>query len=146
MAKKKIISGSEYIKVTPFQRCKELKPKLWKVFSKFIRLRDGCNCYTCSSRNIPMAKCHAGHFHPKSTTGVLLYFEEKNVHAQCISCNMYKSGNLAIYSLRLEQDYGMGILQELDAIKNKIFKPTPDWYEEKIAYYEEKVKELESRK
>lgn len=86
---------------------------------------------------------HAGHFHPKSTTGVLLYFSEINVNCQCNSCNTFKSGNLAIYSIELLKKYGKDILFELDALKNKIFKPTPEWYEEQIKLYTEKLKPLE---
>lgn len=134
-----------YRKITPFQRTKELKPQLWKVFSKYVRLRDKMTCYTCGKKALQLKDCHAGHFIAKGTTGVLLYFDERNVHCQCVSCNSFKSGNLAIYALRLEQDYGYGILQKLEALKNQVFKADVAWYEEKIEYYTKKVEELEQQ-
>lgn len=56
-----------------------------------------------------------------------------------MSCNCYKSGNLATYALRLEKDYGPGILQLFDGIKHTIYKPTRQELEEKISYYKSKL-------
>jgi 5-methylcytosine-specific restriction endonuclease McrA len=98
----------------------ELKKELWRLFSKWIRERDQHLCYTCGK-----PAQHAGHYVPQSKGNALRY-DERNVHAQCISCNSFKRGNLVPYALRLERDYGPGILQEFEQIKNTVYKPTHD--------------------
>lgn len=96
----------------------ELKKKVWAVFSKWIRQRDNYTCYTCGKiMKKGDSGCHSGHYVPQSK-GNALRFDERNVHCQCLSCNSFKRGNLSEYALRLERDYGHGILQEFDSIKN----------------------------
>ena len=116
-----------------------LKKKVWTVFSKWIRLRDNYKCYTCGKQ---MAEgdpgCHAGHYVPQSK-GNRLRFDERNVHAQCLSCNSFNRGNLSSYALRLEKEYGPGILQEFDSIKNECKKFTKDELQEMLADYKERI-------
>jgi len=109
-------------------------PKLWKVFSAYIRTKDD-RCYTCGSTNNPQA----GHYIDKSVTRLSLYFDERNVRRQCLSCNMYKSGNKTVYATKLEQEYGFGILQELEAEKSKVSKWTDEQFQEKYDYYKNKL-------
>jgi hypothetical protein len=115
---------------------KGLREKLWKIFSKYIRLRDG-KCVTCGG-----APENAGHYIPKSVTRLSLYFDERNVNAQCVRCNKYLSGNLQSYAIYLEKKFGYGILEQLQQERTKVFKPYPGWWEEKIEEYEEKYKKL----
>jgi 5-methylcytosine-specific restriction endonuclease McrA len=92
----------------------ELKKDLWKVFSRYIRERDGYICITCNKDlSLEKKNCDAGHFIPK-TRGNNIYFDEQNVNAQCTSCNRYQHGKLYEYAMRLEQKYGEGILQRLE--------------------------------
>ena len=118
-----------------------LRKKVWPVFSKWIRARDNYRCYTCGKQ---MEKgdpgCHAGHYVPQSK-GNRLRFDERNVHAQCVSCNSFKRGNLSEYALRLERDYGSGILQEFDRIKNELKHYTR---EELLSMFEYYTKRLEA--
>ena len=78
--------------------------------------------------------CHAGHYVPQSK-GNRLRFDERNVHCQCLSCNSFKRGNLSAYALKLEEEYGHGILQEFDRIKNEHKKFTIAELEDMIARY-----------
>lgn len=80
-----------------------LHKKAWRVFSKWIRNRDG-RCVTCGG-----SPDHAGHF----WHGVL-DFDEVNVNAQCIHCNHFMSGNLAPYSTYLIQKHGIDEFKALD--------------------------------
>ena len=51
----------------------------------------------------------AGHFiHNK------LDYDERNIHAQCVHCNKYLSGNLGRYANHLIKDYGVDILDALE--------------------------------
>ena len=118
-----------------------LRKKLWPVFSKWIKLRDNYTCYTCGKvmqKGDP--SCHAGHYVPQSK-GNRLRFDERNVHCQCLSCNSFKRGNLSEYALNLERDYGPGILQEFDQIKNEQKKFTR---EELTDMYDDYIKRLEA--
>lgn len=81
------------------------KRKAWDTFSKWIRNRDG-QCITCGNRNTMLV---AGHF----WHGVL-DFDEMNINAQCVSCNNFKSGNLAPYSVYLINKYGLEKFKDLE--------------------------------
>lgn len=76
-----------------------LKKKAWEVFSKFIRKRDP-KCFTCPNKTE-----NAGHWrHGRTKTG---FFDEANVRGQCSRCNLYLSGNEAVYSLNMVKIYGL---------------------------------------
>jgi hypothetical protein len=75
---------------------KPTQKNAWKVFSKWIRNRDG-HCVTCATGGAD----NAGHF----WHGVL-DFDEENINAQCVRCNKWLSGNLAQYSIYLLNKLG----------------------------------------
>ena len=101
------------------KRSKSVKPidEACKWFSLFIKLRDSDwkgqgQCITCQTwLQVPSGQAHAGHYHHGKYKKT--YFNEKNVHLQCRSCNFFKDGARDIYAFRLEEKYGAGILQEL---------------------------------
>ena len=98
---------------------KYLRDTAWKLFSKVVREEEHYICFTCG-KNLQddKSKCHAGHYVPRGKVSALRY-DRKNVHAQCINCNMYLSGNLSVYAIKLEEKYGFGILQEFDKIREE---------------------------
>ena len=122
-----------------------LKKKLWKVFSEYIRRRDAdwkgmVACCSCGKVD-HWKNRDAGHYRPK-TEGTCMYFEEKNVHAQCRGCNSFRRGNLANYSLYLIRRYGSGILEELEwKSKQKCDLSQLD-YLRLIEEYKEKIQKL----
>ena len=87
-----------------------LKKKCDKVFSLWIRNRDQ-QCVTCGSRS----NLQAGHYVSRSWSS--LRYSEVNVNAQCVSCNVFKRGNMDVYALYLTRKYGDNILKELDKKK-----------------------------
>jgi 5-methylcytosine-specific restriction endonuclease McrA len=91
---------------------KTLKTKADKVFSLWIRNREPY-CYTCGSKK----NLQAGHFVSRSY--LFLRYEPDNVHTQCVSCNVFKNGNMAVYALRLTDQYGEYILREFERNKRK---------------------------
>ncbi len=91
-----------------------LKGKADTVFSKWIRARDKHICYTCGKVMQPK-ESQNGHYISRTFTS--LRYDERNCHAQCIACNIFKKGNLTLYALRLETQYGTGILQLLEMLK-----------------------------
>ena len=114
------------------QSISQLKKKLWKEFSLFIRQRDKFTCFTCGRKG-EGGGMHAGHFISKSVGGIALYFHEENVHAQCYNCNINLSGNQWEYGQRL----GEKKVAELQKIRQQINKWSEVDYIKKIEYYKE---------
>ncbi len=106
----------------------QLKKKLWKVFSAYIRSRDANICFTCG-RKAEGSGYHAGHFIAKSVGGLALYFHEDNVHGQCYNCNINLGGNSYLFGKRLGEEK----VQELYALKGTITKDFP--FQKKIEHY-----------
>ena len=114
----------------------QYKRILWPIFSKFIRLRDKFVCFTCGKFVGEKGFSQAGHFIPRGAGGIALYFNEDNVHCQCSTCNLTLQGNVYEYGKKLGEEK----VKELYRIKNQITKDYP--FEEKIAYYTQRVKEM----
>lgn len=120
---------------------KELWGIAWKYFSQYIRKKEGGICFTCHKIS-SWSSNHAGHFvHTGSARNWELDFNEKNVHCQCIRCNKFLSGNLAVYAENLETKYGFGIVQELNRLKHKPITPSREEAIELLSKYKELSKE-----
>ena len=79
------------------------------AFNAFIRARDAVKlrgrCYTCGA-----VGTQAGHFIHGANA---VRFEETAVHLQCSGCNLFKSGNLIEYTVRMIKDYGQEWVDKL---------------------------------
>ncbi len=69
-------------------KLQRLKSNLWNVFSQYIRRRDidengMVACISCGKLDY-FKNLDAGHYIPK-TYGLSIYFEERNVHPQCLT-------------------------------------------------------------
>lgn len=127
----------------------QLKKKLDKFFSQYIRLRDSdgitAQCITCGKLD-HYKSMHAGHF---IVRGVMTTrWHERNVHAQCCGCNTYKFGEQAKYLIALERKYGRPAVDELMQLErdyrgDRYIKLTLPEIRDKVEYYKAKVKELE---
>lgn len=127
-------------------RLKTNKRKAWEAFSKYIRLRDTCKlgteCYTCGKWG-DFKRMHAGHFQPGRHN--IFEFDERQVHAQCVSCNMFKRGNWPPYYKRMVKEYGQEEVNKMLEDRNTI-KPMKAYeYEELYKKYKAKAKEYETR-
>ena len=123
------------------------KARAWKVFSKYVRLRDALNttgdqenivCYTCG-KTFPFKEMQAGHGISGRCNAIL--FDEDIVRAQCRGCNLFKGGNYEIFVPKLINEYS------LEWYENKVansHKPTKLDYKEIEEYYKHKIKELDS--
>ena len=104
----------------------QLKKEADAVFSKYIRQRDGgdmCRCFTCGV--VKNAKqMQNGHYYSRSVN--ILRYDERNCHAQCVGCNMFKEGAKPAYTLALLRKYGPEILEELEADSKKYKQWTPE--------------------
>lgn len=104
-AKKKVISITK------------LKYKADAVFSNWVRERDG-KCVTCGSRQ----NLQNGHFISRSIN--ILRFDERNCNCQCVSCNVFKNGNMPAYSQFMLRTYGPKIIDNLLIEKQQLHQFT----------------------
>jgi len=116
-----------------------LKKKVDKIFSEFIRKRDKGRCYTCGKKkHWSLMQC--GHYVSRVHNNTR--YNEVNCHCQCVGCNIFKSGAMDVYALRLLDEYPPDILEYLNEQK-QIIKQWQTWeLEGLICLYQEKMKEL----
>lgn len=122
---------------------KQLKAKLDKLFSEFIRRRDAdkngiVKCCSCG-KLVDWKESDCSHF--VSRQYLWTRYDERNCNASCRKCNRFEEGRKEEYALFLVKKYGVEILEELNSAKWKVYPQFP--YAEKILEYEEKLKELE---
>ena len=120
-----------------------LKDKLDKVFSLYIRLRDSdengfCTCYTCG-KVAHYKEMQNGHFW--SRTHLSTRFNEDNCKVQCVGCNIFKKGNYIVYTKKLLKELGEEKFNELERLKNSTVKISKAEYEQMIEHYNQKIKE-----
>lgn len=126
----------------------KLIAKLDTIFSEFIRLRDCdhqgiCKCITCGEFD-HWRKVDAGHFITRDNMATR--WEEENVHAQCQSCNRFKSGKQFEHGLAVDKKHGPGTASKL-LVKSKGVCNWQDFEIETMAtYYRNAVKELKQEK
>ena len=121
----------------------DIKKKVQKVFNEWVRLRDqGLNCISCRK---PVKKAHAGHYLSVGRFPELC-FDPDNVHLQCDYCNIYLSGNGALYTSGLIEKIGEKRYNELmsraNVPKNYLKTDLEDLYNQ----YKTLVKELKTKK
>lgn len=85
--------------------------------NRYVRLRDhGKPCISCGST--PGKKyggtMDAGHYRSRGAAGHLR-FNLWNIHAQCVKCNRYNSGNAVDYRLRLIDRIGIEKVTALES-------------------------------
>jgi 5-methylcytosine-specific restriction endonuclease McrA len=126
----------------------KLQKILWEHCKRIIRARyalktpqnapERWECYTCGI--IITNKCDAqtGHFIAKSVCGASLKYDLRNLRIQCMSCNVWKGGNGAVYYRNMVEREGQEYVDQLFLDKQKSVKAY-DKYLEQIAEYEKLV-------
>jgi len=115
------------------------KKKFWETFTKFIKERDGWQCFTCDKFATGWGM-HGGHFVTASTCPPSLYFDEDNVHAQCADCNLRNEGNHYVYGMRLGKRRANRLIKMRHKFRGEVW--TIAEYEDKTAEYKKKLKAL----
>ena len=77
---------------------------------------------------------HAGHYISRRHNATL--FDERNVHAQCMNCNLWGYGNMGVYTQKLLEKYGSKIIDDLVKKSRTIKQFTRTELEEIIKKYE----------
>ena len=121
----------------------DLKAKLDKVFSEYIRKRDTRNgvfkCISCG-RILHYEQADCGHYINRKHMSTR--FDEMNCNAQCISCNRFDEGNIQGYRRGLVALYGEQQVALLEAKKHNFRKYSDFEYEVLIKHYKEEIKKL----
>jgi hypothetical protein len=71
-------------------------------------------CCSCGQRK-PFEQADAGHF--INRRWMALRYDERNVHAQCRSCNRFDEGNMIGYTRFMLKTYGEDIVDLLESMK-----------------------------
>lgn len=121
---------------------RNLIKKLDTIFSKYIRLRDShdglficCSCGQLKSYE----QADAGHF--INRRWMALRWDERNVHAQCRSCNRFDEGNNVGYLRFMERKYGSDTVDLLMSLKTP-YRWTDGELDLLIKDYKKKLKEM----
>ena len=119
----------------------ELKKKVWKVFSSYIRQKYADEygydtCYTCGVRK-PWKEMQCGHGFGGRNNSIL--FDEELVRPQCRQCNIFKGGNYDIFHTKLIEENGIEWFKRKVKQKHEIKKFTHQELEDKYNYYKHKL-------
>jgi hypothetical protein len=132
------------------KRLPQLLTKCQQVFNEFVRLRDiedhYFRCISCGEIKDERFM-NAGHFYNVGHYPGLR-FEEDNCNGQCIHCNNFLHGNLIEYRDNLFVKIGSDRFEKLK-IKAGLYKRNGYKFshfeiEEKIKYFQSKIKELKN--
>jgi len=124
------------------QTLTELKAKLDKIFSQYIRLRKAddlgnAKCVTCGTVN-HWKKLQNGHF--MSRRHLSTRWSEDNCQVQCYSCNVMQQGKQYEYAKWLDNTYGKGKADQLLLESKQLRKFDRFELERMIDQYKQEVK------
>jgi hypothetical protein len=74
----------------------------------------GRPCISCGKPDQGGKMRNAGHFKSRGSSSGLRY-DLRNIHGQCVTCNLYQSGNIEGYRSGLTERYGSAIVDYLDS-------------------------------
>jgi len=117
----------------------KMRDKVWKLVSKYIRMKERGVCFTCGNRR-HWKEQNCGHFIHQAKTSKLAFCEDI-LHCQCVKCNKYMSGNLLEYTTKMVKIYG---LQQVETWKRESSKPY-NWKVSELETLIEKYKELNKK-
>lgn len=112
------------------------KDKLWSTLKQILDIRDGSVCISCGAADLRGYNKHGGHFIPSASCGGFLRYDLRNVHNQCASCNLYRNGAGAEYTLTLQKKYGPAFVTKVVADKQEIVKLDMNYIVAMTVYYE----------
>lgn len=117
----------------------KLKREADKWLSLWVRKngsKRGMNeCYTCRVWYL-VEKLQCSHFFSRVHSATR--FHPDNVRPACFACNVWRRGNIAAYSIRLQEEIGFERIKELERLSKSIFKLTPQYLQGIIDTYKSK--------
>jgi len=120
----------------------DLEKKLDRVVSEYVRRKEKGICYTCGNVKPSWKYQEAGHYKGRISMGTR--FDERNIHCQCRICNQWMGGNKEVYKVKLVEQYGPGIIEELDRKSSQIKVFDIGELQDLIKEYKMKIKKVKS--
>lgn len=114
-----------------------------KACHDYIKARDRGQPCICCGKPMDVA-VNAGHF-LESGNHPFIRYDEDNIHAQRVDCNMYKGGDSGSYKENLIAKIGIERVQKLFDNKDRNIKRTAEDYKAIEDYYKQKLKELNNQ-
>ena len=124
----------------------KLKENISTQMSIYIRLRDSDEdgygaCRTCR-RVYFWKKAQAGHFISRGSGGGSgVYYDERNVHFQCVQCNAFKQGAAGEFRKFMLLEYGLPVVEELE-FKDNTHRYDLRELEGLLLYYTQEAKDM----
>ena len=113
------------------------------VFSIYIRRKDAVNdiaqCVTCGKKD-HWSKLQNGHW--ASRRHYSTRWDERNCNVQCSGCNVFRAGEIYLYTKYLCSKYGDNFPEELYKLSQKIVKFTDDDLKDMIDHYKKELKKF----
>lgn len=113
------------------------------VFSQYIRRKDAINeiakCVTCGKED-HWSKLQNGHW--ASRRHYSTRWDERNCNVQCSGCNVFRAGEIYLYTKYLCSKYGDNFPEELYKLSQKTVKFTDADLQDMIQHYKDKLKEF----
>ena len=111
------------------------KAKLWLQLKEVIKKRDGDICISCGTKGLIGHNKHGGHFIPSSSCGGFLRYDLRNVWIQCSTCNLFRNGAGAEYTVALQGRFGNEFVEQIIKDKQKTIKLDVQYVEAMTEYY-----------
>lgn len=112
------------------------KDKLWKTLKQIILIRDGDTCISCGVNGLRGHNAHGGHFIPSSSCGGFLRYDLRNVWMQCATCNLFRNGAGAEYTLALQKKFGNEFVERIVQDKQQTIKLDQEYVHRMTEFYE----------
>ena len=95
------------------QTVTEVKAEAQKEVNAYVRARDrGLPCISCGKPWQP--DFQAGHYRSRGAASHLA-LDVRNIHGQCVQCNLHKHSNAVEYRIRLVERCGVALVEALEA-------------------------------
>jgi hypothetical protein len=113
------------------------------IFSIYIRRKDAINdiaqCVTCGKKD-HWSKLQNGHW--ASRRHYSTRWNEHNCNVQCSGCNVFRAGEIYLYTKYLCSKYGDNFPEELYKLSQKSIKFTDADLQDMIQHYKDKLKDF----
>jgi hypothetical protein len=117
----------------------DLKAEAQKEVNSFVRARDhGLPCISCGKAWQP--DFQAGHYRSRGAAGHLA-LDPRNIHGQCVQCNLHKHSNAVEYRIRLVERCGVALVEALEC-DNETVKLDRDTLRQLKTIYRAKARDL----
>jgi hypothetical protein len=121
------------------------KLKLWKELKEVIKKRDGEVCISCGATGLTGHNKHGGHFIPSSSCGGFLRYDLRNVWIQCSTCNLFRNGAGAEYTIELQKRFGNKFVTKILKDKQRTIKLDIEYIQAMTEYYKS-IQKLSKKK